>query len=83
MAIPLDEQIQRKKTFSQNRCRDALGIDMQVLNGLMVPLSDFCVKWAPQIASKDLNPVICSAERRNGADARMTLISKNHMKSNT
>lgn len=63
--------------------RGALGIDMQALSGLMVSFSEFFVKWAPQIASIDLNPVICSAEGCTVADARMMLMSKNHMKSDT
>lgn len=63
--------------------RGALGIDMQALTDLIISFSEFFVKWAPQIASIDLNPVICSAEGCTVADARMILMSKNHMKSNT
>ncbi len=63
--------------------RGALGIDMQALTGLMISFSDFFVTWASQIASIDLNPVICSAEGCTVADARIMLMSKNHMKSNT
>jgi hypothetical protein len=36
-----------------------------------------------QIASIDLKPVICAVESCTVADARMMLMSKNHMKSNT
>jgi hypothetical protein len=63
--------------------RGTLAIDMQALTGLMISFSEFFVKWASQIASIDLNPVICSAQGCTVVDARMMLISKNHMKSNT
>jgi hypothetical protein len=43
----------------------------------------FLVKWVPQITSIVLNPVICSAKGCAVADARMMLMSKNHMKSST
>jgi hypothetical protein len=56
---------------------------MPGLTGLLISFSEFFAKRAPQIASIDLNPVICSAKSCAVADARMMLMSKNHMKSNT
>jgi succinyl-CoA synthetase beta subunit len=62
--------------------RGTLAVDMQMLTRLVLSFSKFFVKWAHQIASIDLNPVICSAEGCTVADARMMLMSKNNMKSN-
>lgn len=56
--------------------RGAFGIDIQALTGLMISFSQFFVKWASQIASIDLNPVICSTEGCTVADARMMLMKK-------
>lgn len=50
-------------------------IDMQALTGLIVDFSKLFMKWERQIASIDLNPVICSSNGCTVADARMILIN--------
>ena len=56
--------------------RGTLPIDMQALIGLMIAFSKLFIKWERQIASIDLNPVICSSNGCTVADARMMLMSK-------
>lgn len=53
--------------------RGKAAVDMQSLNGLMVAFSDLLMKLADLIESVDLNPVICSSNGCQVADARIML----------
>jgi succinyl-CoA synthetase beta subunit len=53
--------------------RGKAAIDMQSLNGLMIAFSDLLMKLADLIESVDLNPVMCSTNGCQVADARIML----------
>jgi hypothetical protein len=53
--------------------RGKAAVDMQSLNGLMTAFSELLMKLADLIESVDLNPVICSTDGCQVADARIML----------